>query len=293
MSEKLFAFFLHLYPPNFRDKYFQESMLLYRDRFKFETGLYRRVRLWCDLFTDLVISLPRAWHSPTPVVAVHSESPRANVQPAFQLLRKESLRPAVILLGAMLSFGSFLFFTFVLKTVFQHPIHPDTMSSVESVMHKLNKQESQEEVIRTLTGERETYLILPRAEVQNLLSGDCTTIHASKELPDSIMNAFATMTHTKPFALADPNANFNSTEMIVPGIPQRRLVLAGRCQDRWFIEYEHGGRAKTVALMVLKANPDQSVTFLWGRQLKTTASDLPQLRTTLANADFWDAPYSW
>ena len=45
--------------------------------------------------------------------------------------------------------------------------------------------------------------------------------------------------------------------------------------------------------MVLRSNPDKSVTFVWGRQLKNSAKDLAQLRVALANAAFWDAPHSW
>lgn len=422
MSERILAFLLHFYPPGFREKYFEEAMLLYRDRYRFETGLYRRARLWCDLLADLVTGLPKAWQTSYLVVATPSESPNMNHIPSFRLLHKEPLRPAVIVVGGLLSLGAVCTLTFVLHTLSLHPIHPHKMSSIESVMHRVNQPAFPEAGNRTLpidlaadsitslanqarahistntrgvdvarlhagnairarqahnlpsvrsrhaeqhqrmldsslgsdgrvlstqkresalipvrvtsrsngknvamagdqnsgsvspeqarpedvTGAmmqaenegsawpiaRETYVSLPLAEVQLLLSGDCATIRASRELPDQIKNAFATITHTKSFALADPGAEFNATD-IEPGVPERRQLLAGRCQDRWFIEYEHGGTAKSVALMVLRSNPDKSVTFVWGRQLKNSAKDLAQLRVALANAAFWDAPHSW
>jgi hypothetical protein len=423
MSERIFAFLLSLYPRGFREKYFQEAMLLYRDRYRYETGVLRRTRLWCDLVADLATGLPRAWQTFCPVAAVPSES-RITNGPSFHLLHSEPLRPAVILVSGVLTLGAVGAFTFVLNIAFRDPIHPRKMSPIESVMHRLNQsafpepgyrhlpndltagsiaplteeadankrattargdvarphagngirkrraqnfpdarrsreaeqprvmlrspQENDGGVLPTSNQEsavhpaintslsyeqnlaqagyedngpvsheqalpenttkpmvraenegpgrptaRETYVSLPLAEVQLLLSGDCTTIRASRQLPEQIKNAFATITHTKPFALAESAAGFNATRLIEPGLPERRLMLAGRCQDRWFIEYEHGGTAKSVALMVLRANPDRSVTFVWGRQLKDGATDLGQLRAALSNGAYLDAPYSW
>ncbi len=423
MSEKMFAFLLSLYPPGFRERYFQEAMLLYRDRSRHETGLFRRARLWCDLLSDLVTGLPRAWQTSCPVVAAPSESRIVN-GPSFHLLHSEPLRPAVILGGGMLSLVAVGAFTFVLKTVFLHPIQPHTMSSIESVMHRLNQpalpeaenralpidsaagsmtplteqtgahegaiasgadvarpnagnaiRESQTEnlpyarqsrqaeqpkvmlknslgndgqvlatsnqgsgvhPVRSISWSpsqnvaltsyqnngsvsqeqarpedttrammqaenegptrptaRETYVSLPLAEVQLLLSGDYATIRASRELPDQIKNAFATITHESPFALADPGARFNASDLIQHGLPTRRLLLAGHCEDRWFIEYEHGGIGKTIALMVFRENSDRSVSFVWGRQLKDVANDIAQLRAALANGAYLNAPYSW
>jgi|GEM_PF-2516345 Periplasmic protein TonB, links inner and outer membranes len=142
MSEKVLAFLLHLYPLRYRAKYFQESMLLYRDRFEFETGLYRKARLWYDLFADLVISLPKAWRTPSSVLAVHSEASLVTVHPAFNLLHKEPIRPTVILFGGVVSLGLILTFICILNAVFLHQIHPDKMSPIEAVMHNISKQET-------------------------------------------------------------------------------------------------------------------------------------------------------
>lgn len=144
MSEKVFAFLLHLYPSHFRNRYFQESMLLYRDRFKNETGLCRRARLWWDLFADLVVSLPEAWRT-TPSVALPSKASLVTIQPAFDLLCEEPIRPKVILLSGTVSLGLILTFIFILNTLLLHPIHPDKMSSIETVMHNISKQESPKE----------------------------------------------------------------------------------------------------------------------------------------------------
>ena len=423
MSERIFAFLLHLYPAGFRERYFQEAMLLYRDRRRHETGFWRRARLWFDLLWDLAIGLPKTWHTSYSVVAAPSESANVNGSPSFRLLHAEPLRPAVILVGGMLTLTAIGAFAFVLRIAFLHPITPASKSPIESVLQRVNRaftepgnrnspNVSQTRSITSVVGQsgihdearttradvpvsdegqairerqrqdlqyarqfgdaegphatlksplandagglpasteglpprpvrsrssgsthgvpvrgyqydssateeevrpedtagamiqavddgptrptaRETYVYLSLAEVQLLLAGNCATIRAAGELPDEIKNAFATVTHDKPFALADHGASFDSSGMIGAGLPVRRLLLAGRCEDRWFIEYERGGIGERIALMVLRSNPDRSVTFVWGRRLKGGANDIAQLRSVLADAAFWDAPYSW
>jgi hypothetical protein len=138
MSEKMFAFLLSLYPPGFRERYFQEAMLLYRDRYRHETGLFRRARLWWDVLTDFVTGFPRAWQTSCSVVAVPSESRILN-GPSFHLLHSEPLMPAAIVVSGMLTLCAVGAFTFVLRTAFLHPIQPNTMSPIESVMHRVNQ----------------------------------------------------------------------------------------------------------------------------------------------------------
>jgi hypothetical protein len=423
MSERIFAFLLRLYPAGFRERYYQEAMLLYRDRRKHETGFWRRARLWCDLLWDLAVGLPKTWRTSYSAVAIPSESANVYGSPSFRLLHAEPLRPAAILVGGMLTLTAIGAFAFVLRIAFQHPITPASKSPIESVLQRVNRaftepgnrnspnvsqsrsippaagqsgiydqarttgadvsasnqgqaiRERQRQDIqyagqfghaegshamrkRPLTNgarglpasttelparavrtrssgsthgvpvpgyqydrsgteeevqpedttgamiqdvddgstrptARETYVYLSPAEVQFLLAGNCATIRAPGELPDEIKNAFATVTRDKPFALADPGANFDSSSMISAGLPVRRLLLAGRCEDRWFIEYERGGMGGRIALMVLRSNPDRSVNFVWGRRLKDGANDIAQLRSVLAEAAYWDAPYSW
>jgi hypothetical protein len=59
MSEKIYAWLLKLYPTRFRDEYAGSALQLFRDRFRSERGLFRRLRFWLDIITDLAISLLR------------------------------------------------------------------------------------------------------------------------------------------------------------------------------------------------------------------------------------------
>jgi len=153
----------------------------------------------------------------------------------------------------------------------------------------------QEEAVDPIREElrQRTYTKLPEAEVGRLLSGSCTIVRSPEEFPDPIKNAFAFLTVDEQFDLAAPGARFNATDVIEPGFPSRRLVLGGRCEDRWFVEYEHGGIGMTLPLLVLRENSDQSVTFVWGTLLKEPAPSLASLRVALASNAFWDGPHRW
>ena len=63
MSEKIYALLFHLFPARFRAAWHDEAMELFRDRSAHERGLFVRIRLWLDLVSDLVLSLPRAYLS--------------------------------------------------------------------------------------------------------------------------------------------------------------------------------------------------------------------------------------
>jgi hypothetical protein len=109
-------------------------------------------------------------------------------------------------------------------------------------------------------------------------------------MPQSIKNAFATITGIKPFALADPGRKYQMTDDggEEPGLPQRRLIFAGSCKNRWFIYYERGGMGHSSAVMVLNIEQNNSVHFVWGGAGFRPAANLNDLRDAIASGDFAD-----
>ena len=59
MSERIYAWLLKLYPARFRQDYRTSAMQLFRDRLRAERGVFRRLRFWADMISDLAISLVR------------------------------------------------------------------------------------------------------------------------------------------------------------------------------------------------------------------------------------------
>jgi hypothetical protein len=142
---------------------------------------------------------------------------------------------------------------------------------------------------------RKFHIKLSGEEKQHILDGNFTVISSTDALPQSIKNALATITGDKPFALANPGSKYQVTDVIdEPGLPHRRLIFAGVCKDRWFIHYEHGGIGVSDAVLVLNANPDGSVRFVWGGSGFYRAANMNDLRAAITSGKFADdAAFYW
>ena len=103
MSEKIYALLLRLYPAPFRNRYGEESLQLFRDRLRDESGIFAQLRLWFDLLTDTAVALPRAHHmAPASVAVATSRAPLAGL-PSFDILDRPPLRTSAIVFAGALS----------------------------------------------------------------------------------------------------------------------------------------------------------------------------------------------
>ena len=103
MSEKIYAWFLRLYPSHFREAYGDEALQLFRDRCRDETGFCPRLRLWLDLLSDLAVSVPRQYGFVQPVMIGASVQSRLSGMPLFFVLGDETPRFGALLFGGVLS----------------------------------------------------------------------------------------------------------------------------------------------------------------------------------------------
>jgi len=123
----------------------------------------------------------------------------------------------------------------------------------------------------------------------HVLDGDFTLVRSTSGLPAAIKSAFAAITREEQFELANPGQNYQMTDVIEEaGLPIRRLKFAGNYQNRWFLEYEHGGIGLSYAVIVLDVRPDGSVDFVWGGTGFRSATDLTDLRRGIASGEFRD-----
>jgi len=90
MSEKLYAWLLHLYPASFREAHSDDLLQLFRDRLRDETGFLCRARLWSDVVFDLATTVPHLHAQPRAVAAGSSGGTM------FLPLPNERLRPAAM-----------------------------------------------------------------------------------------------------------------------------------------------------------------------------------------------------
>ena len=110
MSEKIYSWFLQLYPSRFRETYGEEALQLFRDRARDEKGLLPRLRLWLDLLADLIISVPREYYHFQPEFFGVSAQ-RLEGVPAFFVLGGGSPRPEALFSGGILTLACVITFS--------------------------------------------------------------------------------------------------------------------------------------------------------------------------------------
>jgi hypothetical protein len=105
MSEKIYAWILRLYPAHFREIHGQEALQLFRDRVRHEKGFLPGVRLWFDLFKDLLISLPREYGYERTLASVPTYQSSGGV-PSFFMLVDELPRVSALFSGGALTMAA-------------------------------------------------------------------------------------------------------------------------------------------------------------------------------------------
>jgi len=120
MSEKIFAWLLHLFPSRFRKAYGEEALQLVRDRCRDEKGFFSRLRLWLDLLGDLALSVPRAYFPVQPELTGYLAHLRSGSGPAFLVLEEESLGPGALFFGGLLTLAAVVSFSVLLNHRVKH-----------------------------------------------------------------------------------------------------------------------------------------------------------------------------
>ena len=105
MSERIYSWLLCLFPSDFRERFGEEALQLFRGRLRDEKGGWLRLRLWIDLLADLAISIPREH------VRVEPELPAvahagAGGGPSFQIIQDRPLRLGAWFAGGVAAFAT-------------------------------------------------------------------------------------------------------------------------------------------------------------------------------------------
>lgn len=135
MSEKIYAWLLRLYPASFRERYGEEALQLFRDRASDEKGSVRRLRLWLDLISDLVISVPREYYYFEPELLGASADQRLGGMPSFVVIEGGSPRPGALLSGGVLTMLVVTTCLIFLSQA-QHYTPPRTLTAASSQSHR-------------------------------------------------------------------------------------------------------------------------------------------------------------
>jgi hypothetical protein len=168
MSEKVFRLLLYLYPSRFRREYGDEALQLFRDRMRDETGVSPSVRLWYDLLTDLVISLPREYSHTRLEVVGASPKPCLNGTPTFFMFETTSPGRRPLFLGGLMSLIMLVSFPKLMNEVSNFQL-PSSWSIASPGAHERQSTEPQRPTSET-----------EQAVVQNSPGGNLTLGAASR-----------------------------------------------------------------------------------------------------------------
>ena len=142
MSEKIFTYLLRLYPSRFSEEYKEEAIQLYRDLRRHEPGPFRRMRLWVNLLTDLVLGLPQAYRNTYVPAAASPVAQGAQGLPMFRLLEEQPVQPGLFLFGSVLTLATLG----IISALLSHPtfyragnVSGVSRSPIESVIDRLNR----------------------------------------------------------------------------------------------------------------------------------------------------------
>jgi hypothetical protein len=114
MSEKIYACLLRLYPARFRRVHGKEALQLFRDRYRDETGFFRRLRLWLDILVDLAMSLPGQYAGMERALVMGTGAQIVGA-PFFFILEEESLRPGALFSSFVFTLAALSFATVLLN----------------------------------------------------------------------------------------------------------------------------------------------------------------------------------
>jgi hypothetical protein len=136
---------------------------------------------------------------------------------------------------------------------------------------------------------------LTAMNAQHILAGQCELLPTTGEFPDRLKAAFAKITKQNKFSLANPDEDYQATDFVEdPKLPFRRLVIAGKCEEFWFIHYEQGGRGHSNALVLFQDEPSGEASFVWGGRGGPRSNTREELRRAIADGLISDSlPFYW
>ena len=125
---------------------------------------------------------------------------------------------------------------------------------------------------------------------RELLETNFTMVTKTQEVPEPVRVLLAALTKTKGQVLAEPGAKYQETDVVTePGLPRRRLVLAGNGKGVYFVAYELGGRGHSHHIAVFEWVPGQ-ISLVWRAVLDRRVSGLNDLRELVRQGKYKDDP---
>ena len=129
-----------------------------------------------------------------------------------------------------------------------------------------------------------------RAHVKEERFGLVTSIRG---LPLGVREALQTLFAAPSLDIAEPDAEFQATDVIItPRLPSRRLVAAGCSADHGLVYYERGGFAHTWYVTLFHWTPAET-RFEWGGAAPGGLASIGDVQKAVLSGEIRASPGSW
>jgi hypothetical protein len=123
---------------------------------------------------------------------------------------------------------------------------------------------------------------LTTAEVQNILTADFNLIRRVQQIPAPVKADYTAFAN-EPFEMVNPGQT-RSTDGIIPGVPNKELVLVGLTGNCAVLIFKRGGLSDTTNAAVFSHSGTGGV---WGARIDdNSVHDIAALRNALHNGRF-------
>lgn len=113
---------------------------------------------------------------------------------------------------------------------------------------------------------------------------------AVSAIPSAVRASFTKARGDEPFAMAEPSAEWQATDVIrKPGLPRRRLRKVALSESFCILFYELGGRAHSYHVAVFRLSPD-GATMAWRAVLGQAVIDPAALLKAIDDGKVDDDP---
>ena len=129
-----------------------------------------------------------------------------------------------------------------------------------------------------------------RAHLKDERFGIVTSIRG---LPLGVREALQTLFGTPSLDIAEPDADFQATDvMATPRLPSRRLVAAGCSADHCLVYYERGGFAHTWYVTLFHWTPAET-RFEWGGAAPGSFASIGDVQKAVLSGEIKSSTGSW
>jgi hypothetical protein len=129
---------------------------------------------------------------------------------------------------------------------------------------------------------------LTAAEAEDILAANFSVIRRVQQIPASVKGDYTALAG-EPFEMVNPGQTM-STDLIISGVPNKKLVLVGLADQTAVLIFVQGGYASTINAAVFSHRENVGV---WGAMIEDySVHDIAALRRAVHNGRFkaWDNP---